>query len=336
MGIFDKKENVMRVNENEMEDIGVTTHYKGKPFTGIAFASDDNGFVYIESEMLEGLKHGKQTEYHDDDDYWINYYENDLKIGHDNNTYDKITNEVFPNKKYNNLEEILKKIQDKIKFLEIMDDVMAAQGHNKQNSESYYHTLGEEMMASLLRQKKLSENVYDQAEERSNKDNDNCERTLKFTDELKKYVKSHNDNAVIYVYPSKYGVHEEFIHKGQWENKDFTMKISIPLKSPDFNFNGNLNDLIQQLGTKKITQLDEKFYDWLDFLGDGGGSWQIDEIIWEEKLSKEEEKKFNQSEFLSRWLDEGMQSVEDKMVFEKGCIEEIKVTIDDEIIKLVI
>ncbi len=102
------------------------------------------------------------------------------------------------------------------------------------------------------------------------------------------------------------------------------------------NFNGNLNDLIQQLGTKKITQLDEKFYDWLDFLGDGGGSWQIDEIIWEEKLSKEEEKKFNQSEFLSRWLDEGMQSVEDKMVFEKGCIEEIKVTIDDEIIKLVI
>ena len=74
MGIFDKKENVMRVNENEMEDIGVTTHYKGKPFTGIAFASDDNGFVYIESEMLEGLKHGKQTEYHDDDDYWINYY----------------------------------------------------------------------------------------------------------------------------------------------------------------------------------------------------------------------------------------------------------------------
>ena len=172
-------------------------------------------------------------------------------------------------------------------------------------------------------------------EDRSNKDNDNCERTIKFTDELKKYVKSHNDNAVIYVYPSKYGVHEVFTHKGQWENKDYTMKISIPLKSPDFSFDGNLNDLIQQLGTKNITELDQRFYDWLSHLQDAGGSWHIDEIRWNEKLSKEEEKKFNQSEFLSRWLDEGMPSIEEKMVFEKGCIQEIKVTIEDKVFTLV-
>ena len=39
--------------------------------------------------------------------------------------------------------------------------------------------------------------------------------TAKFTNELKKYIESHNDRATITVYPSAYGVREEFIHKGQ-------------------------------------------------------------------------------------------------------------------------
>jgi len=157
--------------------------------------------------------------------------------------------------------------------------------------------------------------------------------SAKFTNELKKYVKSHNDNAVIYVYPSKYGVCEEFIHEGQWENKNFTMKISIPLKSPDFEFEGSLLDFIEQIGTKKINQLDNTNLN-IALLGDGGGSWQIDEIIWKEKLSNEEKKKFNERDILKKWLYEGMESVEDEMVFEKGCIEEIKVTIGNKIIKL--
>jgi hypothetical protein len=42
MGIFDffkgKKENsndsVLRVNQDKMEDVGIVTHFKGRPFTG--------------------------------------------------------------------------------------------------------------------------------------------------------------------------------------------------------------------------------------------------------------------------------------------------------------
>ena len=45
---------------------------------------------------------------------------------------------------------------------------------------------------------------------------DAFKNTIEFTNELKKYINSHNDTAVIEVFPSKYGVWEEFIHRGQW------------------------------------------------------------------------------------------------------------------------
>jgi len=325
-----KFNNETRVNQDETEDIGIITHYKGKPFTGIVFAAYENGFVARETEMLEGLRHGKETKYHDDDDYSINYFENDLKIGHDNHTYDKITNEVFPNEKYNDLEEILKKIEDKIKFLKIMDDVMVKQGYCKQNSESYYDTLSKEMIASLLRQKKFSENVYDQAEERSNKDNDNCERTIKFTDELKKYVKSHNDNAVIEVFPSNGSVWEEYIYRGTWNSKKFKMKASIPLKNADYQYDGSLSEFIEEIGNKKITELDDSNLN-LELLGDSGGSWQVDEITWNPKLTKEEEEEVD----VYNLVDFEMDYEEDEFIFDKGCIEEIKVTIEDKVFTLV-
>ena len=166
---FDKKENLLRVNQEEMEDIGIVTHYKGKPFTGIAFEINENGNL-IETEMLEGLRHGKATAYFDDY-YHVNYYENDLKIGHDIHTYDEITNEEFPNEKYE-LDLVLEKIQKKIKNEQIWDDVTVSQGGFRENSESYYHTLAGEMVQSLKRQNKLSENAYIQAEKEFNKDND--------------------------------------------------------------------------------------------------------------------------------------------------------------------
>ena len=53
----------MRVNWEEMEDVGVITHYKDKPFTGVAFDLHENGYVLEEMDMLEGLKHGKQVYY---------------------------------------------------------------------------------------------------------------------------------------------------------------------------------------------------------------------------------------------------------------------------------
>jgi len=73
MGIFDffkgKKENsndsVSRVNWNDTEDVGVVTHFKGKPFTGVCFGLHENGNLKDEYEMLDGLKHGKAVTYYD-------------------------------------------------------------------------------------------------------------------------------------------------------------------------------------------------------------------------------------------------------------------------------
>ncbi len=73
MGIFNffkkektnkkETENIKRlcVNWDEMEDVGIVTHYKGKPFTGIAIELHE--FGKVEYEMENGLKHGKSIEY---------------------------------------------------------------------------------------------------------------------------------------------------------------------------------------------------------------------------------------------------------------------------------
>ena len=73
MGIFDffkgKKENsndsVSRVNWNDTEDVGIVTHFRGKPFTGVCFGLHENGNLKDEYEMLDGLKHGKAVTYYD-------------------------------------------------------------------------------------------------------------------------------------------------------------------------------------------------------------------------------------------------------------------------------
>ena len=72
MGIFDflkKGEGTTdssRVNLDETEDIGIVTHYKGKPFTGIGVTLHDNGEVFLEVPMIDGIKHGMGKEYRED------------------------------------------------------------------------------------------------------------------------------------------------------------------------------------------------------------------------------------------------------------------------------
>ena len=60
-----EKDEKQRVNFDEMEDIGIFTHYKGKPFTGIAYNLHENGNLHEETEMLNGLKHGYGKCYHE-------------------------------------------------------------------------------------------------------------------------------------------------------------------------------------------------------------------------------------------------------------------------------
>tara|TARA_B100001250_G_C19662954_1_gene727966 strand:+ start:81 stop:1022 length:942 start_codon:yes stop_codon:yes gene_type:complete len=55
----------LRVNWNDTEDIGIVTHYQGKPFTGVCFRLHDNGSIKEETEMVEGLKHGNRDDLYD-------------------------------------------------------------------------------------------------------------------------------------------------------------------------------------------------------------------------------------------------------------------------------
>jgi hypothetical protein len=160
--------------------------------------------------------------------------------------------------------------------------------------------------------------------------NDAFKNTIEFTNELKKYIDSHNDTAVIEVFPSKYGVWEEFIHRGQWRNKNFTMKVIIPLKNAEYQYDGNLSGFIEQIGTKKITELDDSNLD-LDFLGDSGGSYEVDEITWDPALTVEEENEVDEYNL----VDFGMDYDEDDCIFEKGCIYKIEVTLGDQTFTLV-
>lgn len=56
------------VFEDKIEDIGIVSHYKGKPFTGIMFvdpyATLKNWWVNEQYEMVDGLKDGLKSEFH--------------------------------------------------------------------------------------------------------------------------------------------------------------------------------------------------------------------------------------------------------------------------------
>jgi len=158
-------ENVMRVNWEEMEDVGVITHYKDKPFTGVAFDLHENGNVLEEMEMLEGLKHGKQVYYSEDSSVEkVSYYENDLRIGHDEYTYDKVTNEIFPDDKYDDMQKILFKIGLLMRLEKSQDEGREI----KQFSEAYYEAFSVGIVDSMKRLNKFSEKAIDQAEEMYN------------------------------------------------------------------------------------------------------------------------------------------------------------------------
>ena len=142
-----------RINWVEMEDVEIITHYKGKPFTGIAYGLHENGNVAEETEMLDGLKHGEQVLYYEDSSvYEVSYYENDLRISHDENTYCKKINELFEDEKYD-LKEFLIKINLVLFLLKTED-----KGEDiKQYSESYYDALKSGLTKSMIRLNKFSE-----------------------------------------------------------------------------------------------------------------------------------------------------------------------------------
>lgn len=157
--------NVISVNWDDTEDVGIVTHYKGKPFTGICYDLHDNGNVWEEMDMLEGLKHGKQIIYSEDSNVEkVSYYENDLCIGYDEKTYDKETNELFPDDKYDDVQKILFKIDLLMRLKKIQDE----EREIKQFSQSYYKAFSKGILNSMIKLNKFSEKAIDQAEEMYN------------------------------------------------------------------------------------------------------------------------------------------------------------------------
>ena len=64
--IYNKLNNLeskIRVNFESTEDIGIVTHYKGKPFSGIVYNLNNKGELKDEVQMVSGLKHGNGNRY---------------------------------------------------------------------------------------------------------------------------------------------------------------------------------------------------------------------------------------------------------------------------------
>jgi len=105
MGIFDlfkgKRETALRVNWDDTEDIGIVTHYKDKPLTGIAYGLHDNGSISEEVEMLDGLKHGQGVDYNEESNITqTTIYENDLIVDFDEDTWNCLLDDIFQKDNY--------------------------------------------------------------------------------------------------------------------------------------------------------------------------------------------------------------------------------------------
>ena len=61
--IVSLNKDLKRVKWKETEDVGITTFYKGKSFSGIAFSVNDAGIIESECELKNGLKNGNSITY---------------------------------------------------------------------------------------------------------------------------------------------------------------------------------------------------------------------------------------------------------------------------------
>lgn len=94
-GVYEEISNLeIRVNLNDndkIEDIGIVTHYRGEPFTGVGYWLNVNGSISEETEFVNGLKHGAGKVYDFDGNI----------IGEIRYAYDEFADESQENEYYN-------------------------------------------------------------------------------------------------------------------------------------------------------------------------------------------------------------------------------------------
>lgn len=137
----------LRVHEDELEDVGIVTHYNGKPFSGIMYKLWDNGNLETEHEMIDGLKHGINRNYHENGKIWeeINY-KNDkehpikdgvLRTWHDNGQLFYET--PYSNEKRNGLRKVWNENGTLREEIEYKDNEIISEIHYDQNGNEIPH-----------------------------------------------------------------------------------------------------------------------------------------------------------------------------------------------------
>jgi antitoxin component YwqK of YwqJK toxin-antitoxin module len=72
----------LRIHFDELEDVGIVTHYKGSPFSGIGYGFDEEEKLEIENTFRDGLRNGITKTFHKDGTlYSKQNYKNDKEDG---------------------------------------------------------------------------------------------------------------------------------------------------------------------------------------------------------------------------------------------------------------
>lgn len=121
MGIFNffkgKNENsndsFSRVNLDKMEDVGIVTHFKGRPFTGVGFRLHENGELKLECTFKDGLKHGKYEQFYENGKVKLEtYFEEDKQDGLTKEYYENGGLYIESNWKEGKLDELIKEYNE--------------------------------------------------------------------------------------------------------------------------------------------------------------------------------------------------------------------------------
>ena len=121
MGIFNffkgKNENsndsVSRVNLDKMEDVGIVTHFKGRPFTGVGFRLHENGELKLECTFKDGLKHGKYEQFYENGKVKLEtYFEEDKQDGLTKEYHENGVLYIESNWKEGKLDELIKEYNE--------------------------------------------------------------------------------------------------------------------------------------------------------------------------------------------------------------------------------
>ena len=75
----------IHVDDSELEDIGIITHYKGNPFTGILFDTFEDGKISLELNLVNGLKEGFTTSFYKNGKVKVeSFFKKDVQEGKEN------------------------------------------------------------------------------------------------------------------------------------------------------------------------------------------------------------------------------------------------------------